>query len=287
MDRAHFRRLESAWDGPSFGPACRTLVPAAGRLLCLDVVNGRSVGGTIAEGKLLLLQWVGASWEPWRVVDRDEATILSGGAELAGDESGQVHVLYASQDAASRRVEARYLRAPLPALAASSPSGAKRGGKEIVPSLERDDGILSQRIALPTQGVALAIDPGSGHALAASTFHGAATEKYPLFYMIRDGGVGTPSPVGDFGGDANALIASAGNDRYHVVIGYTIAGHGHIVYFLRSGDEWSKQVDLADATHDITAISTSLWIAADKGAVFVTWVDAGDRKARGRWLHVN
>jgi hypothetical protein len=108
------------------------------------------------------------------VVDRDEATTLSGGVDIAGDDAGRVHLLYASQNDASRHVEARYLHAPVPEPTATSSSASKHGRKA-VPSLGQGEGISSARIDLPIQGVTLAVDPESGYALAASNFHGALT----------------------------------------------------------------------------------------------------------------
>jgi len=298
VDHNHYRRLETGWDGPTQGPACTQMILAAEKLLCTDRISAKEAGGKADLAKLLLSQQVGASWAPWRVVDRDDSTII-GGYHLVADGARGVHLLYAAlgKIAGSAKPRAvgdsrvRYVRLPRETLAPPLPEFRPDNAPVIVPPLGGEEGVSRAEVPVLTEGVALAVDPESGLVLAASTYHQASKERYPLTYTIRDGVADAPSSVGDFAGDTSARIrlAPAGNDRFHVVIAYASgkrAQLGHLVYYLRSGNGWSRAVDLADSTSEIVAISTSLEVAADKGDAFVTWVDDKDKKARGRWVHV-
>jgi hypothetical protein len=307
VDGKHYRRLPNGWTGPESGPRCQTMIQVAGIVVCAIQAPGkehREVGllgivplpVTLPATKLLLLRETGSRWLPWKIVDPDDQYNI-GLFQLAADQSRGLHLLYIPMASdLNRYVERnpRYAHLTIEGSAASaehpaSPEGSSAEVSSVWP--DHDTALVGTDIKVETRLVSLAVDPESGHALGASSAWGASfSGNFPLIFTVRDGVAGVARPIDGFAGSrrAEAHLAPAGHDRFLVLLGLTTGAFvqkAHLSYYLLSGDQWSGPIDFGEASSSRGKIS-GFQVVADKGDVFVTWIDPADNKLRGRWLHV-
>jgi len=301
----HYRRLPSGWTGPDSGPPCQTMIRVAGVLVCAIQARGEQhwnwgflwavpVPFKLPVSKLVLLREAGSRWLPWKIVDPDDKYDI-GLFQMAADQSRGLHLLYIplEGDRYTPR-NPRYVHLTVEDSTASAEHAASAEGSSAEVSSIRPDhdaAIVGTDIKVETRRVSLAVDPESGHALGASSDWGMGfSGNFPLIFTVRDGVAGVARPIDGFAGSrrAEAHLAPAGQDRFHVLLGVTTGAFvqkAHLSYYLLSRDQWSGPINLGEASSSQGAVS-GFQVVADKGDVFVTWIDPADNKLRGRWLHV-
>jgi len=224
-------------------------------------------------GKVVLARVSAGVWVPFGALDPLSARTAEI-FKLAGDHSGNVHILYADHGDDGLRSLAYALIKPLPPTATpAEPQGA--GLVQVV-----NGQVVSNSFTFTDFD--MAVEPGTG-----SAFIAFVTDKIALTQLVAGERSGPPSVLAE--GAVAVRVAPAGAGGFHTLIATT---DGRVIYRLMISGVASKEIDLgtwssgkssSDSPGSAQFLPEVFAIAADtSGKAFAVWNDdSGSLRVRG------